>query len=429
MTHAMPEPPPHLPLTRRELSGALALSLIAASLCLVRDLPVPRAFCAVAAFSFVIHLPLWLWFDAVARRLRSVIVVYNVIDSFVLAASMHYTGGVLSPFVMAFVGMMISDSAYGIEYRYGFFPVVGAYLAVIAAEALGWWTPVPVTPAAFYRSPALLALVVLNMLGILYAAGFLYRNLIELLRSRLKAEQAEKQAAQTRIAELEPKAQKSVVVSRLAHDIRGYLTPIKGTLEEAARAGEGQEGYLRVSAENALATMARVEDFTTRLLAYAHNRDVKSARVDLWDLLDHVLRMTRHIEGADVVDFHITPAPVTAVCVMGYRDELERVYFNLVKNAVESLQGRPEPRQVLVTVAAYEGRAIVLVRDTGPGMEPATAEKALRGGFSTKTDGNGEGLLIAREGVLAHDGQLSLDTAPGRGTEFRTSYPLAKETA
>jgi signal transduction histidine kinase len=78
----------------------------------------------------------------------------------------------------------------------------------------------------------------------------------------------------------------------------------------------------------------------------------------------------------------------------------------------------------LICRAERAGRMIqVEVIDTGPGMDKEVVANIFRAYFTTKRGGTGLGLPTARRIVKAHDGQITLDTAPGKGTRFVIRIP------
>ena len=105
-------------------------------------------------------------------------------------------------------------------------------------------------------------------------------------------------------------------------------------------------------------------------------------------------------------------------------DLFEWVVENLTKNALDALEGVPPPaggHRVDAEATVEGGRVVVRVRDTGKGMDRATARHVFRPGFSTKRRGWGLGLSLARRIVETyHGGELTVEaTRPGGGTTFR----------
>jgi two-component system OmpR family sensor kinase len=124
----------------------------------------------------------------------------------------------------------------------------------------------------------------------------------------------------------------------------------------------------------------------------------------------------------------ITLEAAEPVIVDADGERLRQVIDNLIGNA---LQHTPPGSPVTVTVTGGAGRGQLTVADRGPGM---TAEQASRvferfyrtdGARTRARGGAGLGLAIAASLAAAHGGEITVDTAPGRGAAFRVRLPLA----
>jgi signal transduction histidine kinase len=106
---------------------------------------------------------------------------------------------------------------------------------------------------------------------------------------------------------------------------------------------------------------------------------------------------------------------------------LERIVSNLVMNAADAMAGSAQRK---LRVRAFDlpgGRAAMEFSDSGPGMDPETADRVRRGeSFSTKgpEKGSGQGLPSVRAAVLAAGGSFTLRSEEGRGTTFRIELPV-----
>jgi signal transduction histidine kinase len=101
------------------------------------------------------------------------------------------------------------------------------------------------------------------------------------------------------------------------------------------------------------------------------------------------------------------------------------VLENLLGNAVDSLDGRPDGIVTVATEAAgSDGQAVRLsVTDNGPGMSEPELERAFDDFHTTKKDGTGLGLSIVRRLVLDLGGSLRIETQPGAGTRAIVELP------
>ena len=109
--------------------------------------------------------------------------------------------------------------------------------------------------------------------------------------------------------------------------------------------------------------------------------------------------------------------------IRGFTAELNQVWMNLIDNAIDA---SPSPGVVSVRARLDGAAVVVTVQDGGPGIPPDIQQSIFDPFFTTKPvgEGTGLGLDIARRIVLWHEGEITVDSAPGH-TEFRISLPLA----
>jgi signal transduction histidine kinase len=124
----------------------------------------------------------------------------------------------------------------------------------------------------------------------------------------------------------------------------------------------------------------------------------------------------------------------------GDHHQLCQVFTHLLTNAFEAHDGRGHIRisavaevQTMDPAFASDPHAptpaiIVDVTDDGPGVPQDLSDRIFDPFFTTKPQGSGLGLPIVRKIVDAHDGRIDLTSAPGRGTRFRVTLPVAGST-
>ena len=103
--------------------------------------------------------------------------------------------------------------------------------------------------------------------------------------------------------------------------------------------------------------------------------------------------------------------------------ELRKAFLNLIVNAFEALGG--SGRLTMATsYAADAGTLTVTVEDTGAGMSEETLSRAFDLFYTTKPDGTGLGMSIARSVVQLHGGELSVQSRLGQGTRVQVRLPV-----
>lgn len=117
------------------------------------------------------------------------------------------------------------------------------------------------------------------------------------------------------------------------------------------------------------------------------------------------------------LEIDVPDGPVTARID---KNQFEQLLLNLVKNGWEAIGSDGRIR----LSASSNGRfARLSVTDSGPGIDPATAEQIFTPFFTTKRDGRGIGLTLVREIATQHGADLAFRNAPGGGAEFEVSVP------
>ena len=109
------------------------------------------------------------------------------------------------------------------------------------------------------------------------------------------------------------------------------------------------------------------------------------------------------------------------------RSRVERVFANLIGNALEAM---PDTGEVRITAEVRDGSAVVHVEDTGPGIAPEIRAQLFQPFVSLgKRNGLGLGLALSRQTVLDHGGDMWVESVPGRGARFSFRLPGARAAA
>ncbi|MCX7890634.1 MAG: ATP-binding protein [Rhodobacteraceae bacterium] len=117
--------------------------------------------------------------------------------------------------------------------------------------------------------------------------------------------------------------------------------------------------------------------------------------------------------------------PMEPLRVLGRAGHIQQVVMNLVQNAIDALEGRPDGL-IRLSVAAEGGQAVLTVADNGPGVPAEVRASIFDPFFTTKPVGRGTGLGLSISHKIAeeHGGSLSLCDAAGGGACFRLTLPL-----
>ncbi|MGK6325262.1 ATP-binding protein [Sphingomonas sp. DT-51] len=194
------------------------------------------------------------------------------------------------------------------------------------------------------------------------------------------------------------------------------VTPV----DEAGRAAmeEARAALGRIISEG-----ARASEIIARTRQMAMKGGETRADFDLASMIHDAVEITRRQTAALGATLAVSVAPGLPA-VTGDRIQLQQVVINLIVNAAQAMSGASGAVRHIEVEAGHRDRQIVVeVRDTGPGMDEETCRRVFEAFFTTKEDGMGMGLSIARSIVEAHDGTISAWPREGGGTLFRIVLP------
>ncbi|HZW37347.1 MAG TPA: ATP-binding protein, partial [Candidatus Deferrimicrobiaceae bacterium] len=106
---------------------------------------------------------------------------------------------------------------------------------------------------------------------------------------------------------------------------------------------------------------------------------------------------------------------------------IEQVLINLITNAYQAMETTEGSKFIEIASSSLDGRIVVRVSDSGPGVPQDIRGKIFDPFFTTRKDGSGIGLSFSHRIVIEHGGTLHLDTSKWGGAEFRIELPLSRE--
>ena len=226
----------------------------------------------------------------------------------------------------------------------------------------------------------------------------------------------------------------------VAHDFNNILTVIHchASIMESDPA---LPDHLHEAVAEITDAARRAANLTRQLLAFSRRQTLRPTDVDLNDVVANLNKMLQRIVGEDItVHVHSSPAPAFVHADVSM---LDQVLLNLVVNARDAMPegGRLEIATAIVDIdeaaakLAPDSRAgefvCLSVTDTGCGMAPEVRARIFEPFFTTKDVGKGTGLGLATVyGIVRqHQGWIEVDSAPGRGSQFRILLPFASGAA
>jgi signal transduction histidine kinase len=211
------------------------------------------------------------------------------------------------------------------------------------------------------------------------------------------------------------------LAATFAHEIRNPIAAARSLVQqmgEDPRSGENVE-YAKV----ALDELARVERSVSHLLKYAKEEAYQFDTVNLAGVLDQALTQMRGKLEASRVE--VIRSYLSGPSVRADADKLRQVFANMIDNAIDAMAANTGARRLELIIAGAPGQAVVTVRDNGCGIPADKQGKIFNPFFTTKSEGTGLGLGVAKKVIEAHHGRIEVQSTVGVGTQFVLSLPLA----
>jgi len=167
----------------------------------------------------------------------------------------------------------------------------------------------------------------------------------------------------------------------------------------------------------------RIGLITDELRAFARKTSAPAAPVTVREAIDGALLQVGPRLRQTAIRVIRREADEEAL-VMAERFRLEQVLVNLLQNALEALEGAPDP-EIAIQVTARRSQIRIVIADNGPGVAPQTAKTLFTPFATTKPRGLGLGLVSSRDIIAELGGELALEPAP-IGARFVISLSKAR---
>ncbi len=239
------------------------------------------------------------------------------------------------------------------------------------------------------------------------------------LGRRYDREQERLREVSARARAAEELASIATIVAGLAHEIGTPMGVIQGHAELLESSVSDDRGLHRL--RTIREQIERISDIMQTLLNMARPHEKEHVPVDLSGIIRGTVAFLS--EKLRVHDITTTLDLPPRVALRGNHDKLQQLFINLVMNSVDAM---PDGGKLGISIAAEGAETIeVRVRDNGHGMPPEVIDRVFEPFFTTKPAGRGSGLgLIVAKGIVSdHGGTISVESAPGRGTEFTIVFP------
>ena len=252
----------------------------------------------------------------------------------------------------------------------------------------------------------------------------------EAVANALASAQAERETARLRqqLAHIGRVSAMGELTASLAHELNQPLTAILNNAEvglQHLEAAPPNLAALREILADIVADDKRAANVIHRIRALVSRGELVHVALDINDVVAEVAQLVRNDVVLRKIPMAVQLAPGLPT-IRGDRVQLQQVVLNLVLNGLEAMV-EPEGRQrglALRTTRAGDAAVMVAVEDSGVGIDMDDIEQMFEPLYTTKPEGLGMGLAIARTIVQAHGGQLHASNNAAGGATFSFTLPV-----
>ena len=280
-------------------------------------------------------------------------------------------------------------------------------------------------PSAFEKYRWQVALVV----ALILIQGAMISGLLHERRRRHFAEVQSRQ----RMAELAHVNRFSTageLTASIAHEINQPLGAILAnaeTADEILKSPTPDIVELRDIVKDILQDDRRAGEVIRRMRSLLKKAPYEVKNIDLNDLVRETIEFLSALAIARRVELVSVITP-DALPITGDRIQLQQVILNLVVNGIDAMSDTPrENRIISIRTSRVEKFAELSVSDHGPGIPEDKLKKVFEPFYTSKAEGMGMGLSIARTIIEAHSGQISAENRDPGGASFRITLPLCND--
>lgn len=233
------------------------------------------------------------------------------------------------------------------------------------------------------------------------------------------------------IAQLDRQRSLGEMSTSLGHELNQPLTAILTNAQVARRglqAGRFDTAQLTEFIDKIIQNTQRASQIIDRIRGFIRPVATRREPVNLVNVIHEVIDLTADEMKSHKVKIIFPPeTDAQPVWVTGDAIQLSQILLNIVRNAREALS-QVTQREIRIAILNRDGRAILQVSDTGPGLVPEVLKQAGTPFFTTKPTGLGMGLSISRAIAEQHGGTLTINNADGGGTQVELELAVLPAT-
>ncbi len=216
------------------------------------------------------------------------------------------------------------------------------------------------------------------------------------------------------------------MAQQVAHEIKNPLTPMKLNIQYLQKAIKSNHpNIINLTEQVSHSMLEQIENLTQIASAFsdfAKLPEVFPEDIEVGSLLQSIYDLYTNNNQVEII---FTPTEQTNF-VVSDKNQLYRVFTNLIKNAIEALSSKTDNPTIHIDIKIENETVIISVSDNGSGMNEITAQKIFDPYFTTKGSGSGLGLAMTKRILNYWNGDIWFETKLDIGTTFYVRLPIKK---
>ena len=226
---------------------------------------------------------------------------------------------------------------------------------------------------------------------------------------------------QIELAEMEREAAWKEMAKQVAHEIKNPLTPMKLALQQLIisykdKSKDFDKLFEKVS-KTVLNQIDSLNQIASEFSRFAKMPSLKIETLDMLSVLNDTVNMFVHEKTSIKINSDLEEAIIDADL-----SQLRRMFINLIRNAMQA-----DATTISLNVSSLEANFIVLFSDNGKGITDSEKDKIFDDNYTTKKQGMGLGLSLAKRFMTSINGEIKLQFSSPQGTTFEIIFPVKQQ--
>ncbi len=213
------------------------------------------------------------------------------------------------------------------------------------------------------------------------------------------------------------------MAQQVAHEIKNPLTPMKLTLQYLEKSiRENRDNVKAITEKTVTSLLGQIDTLSDIATSFSAFAKMPVPKYDQYDLV-YVVKTTVHLFANNESTEINLKTDITRAITMGDEQLMGRIITNLLINALQAIPNDRIP-EIQVQISQNQNRVTLSITDNGTGIPDDVIDKVFVPNFSTKYNGSGIGLALAKNGVQHAGGKIWFETVSDKGTTFFIELPL-----